>query len=132
MPVKTNRLELLSSRASQDVPLLDDPPVGHLQAIVLKKLDELGKEAFGFNVLEQLSLETGVWIDPSQVYASIRKLVNDKGYIEHVETRRSQEGGPPLKIYKLTAAGRAALKTVAAHHQAVADYLNDKRKATRR
>lgn len=131
MPVKTNRLEVLSSRASLDVPLLDDPPLGHLQAIVLKKLEELGKEAFGFNVLEMLSLETGVWIDPSQIYASIRKLVG-KEYVEHVETRRSPDGGPPLKIYRLTAAGRAALKAVAVHHQAVADYLNDKRMGTRR
>ena len=130
MPIKTQKLGLLSSRASQDVPLLDDPPLGHLQAIILKKLDDLGKEAFGFNAIEQLSIETGVWIDPSQVYASIRKLV-DKEYIEHIETRRSPDGGPPLKIYRLTAAGRAALKSVAAHHQAVADYLNDKRKATR-
>ena len=131
MPVKTNRLGLLSSRASQDVPLLDDPPMGHLQAIILKKLDDLGREAFGFNAIEQLSLETGVWIDPSQIYASIRKL-NEKEFIEHSGTRRSRDGGPPVKIYKLTAAGRAALRTVAAHHQAVADYINHKRKATRR
>jgi len=130
MPAKTNRLGLLSSRASQDVALLDDPPLGHLQAIILKKLDDLGKEAFGFNVLEKLSVETGVWIDPSQVYASIRKL-NDKEFIQHVETRRSPDGGPPLKIYKLTAAGRAALKAVATHHQAVANYLSDKRKTIR-
>ena len=98
--------------------------MGHLQAIILKKLDQLGEEAFGFNVVEKLSLETGVWIDPSQVYASIRKLLDEKKkFIEHVDTRRSEDGGPPLKIYKLTAAGRAALKSVAAHHQAVADYI---------
>ena len=58
------------SSAIGDVPMLDDPPLGHLQAIVLKKLDELGKQAFGFKVIEELSLETGVWIDPSRRHGS--------------------------------------------------------------
>ncbi len=119
----------LVRRAEQEVPLLDDPPIGHLQAIVLKKLDDLGSEAYGYNVLERLSLEAGVWIDPSQVYASIRKLL-DKGLLELVGLR-PQSSGPPLKIYKLTAAGRAALKATAEHHCEVAAFLNDKRKATR-
>lgn len=114
----------LSRRADLPVVLIDDPPLGHLQAIVAKKLDELGSEAYGFNVLEQLTLETGVWIEHSQIYGSIKKLVGSK-YIEHIETR-AQAGTPPLKIYRLTAAGRAALKSTAAHHRAVADYLDDK------
>jgi DNA-binding PadR family transcriptional regulator len=116
----------------QTVPVLDEPPLGHLQALIMKKLDDLGSEAFGYNVLEQLSLETGVWIDPSQIYSAIRRLVSEeKKYIELIETRPSPDGGPPLKIYKLSAAGRAALKATLAHHRAVAEYLDNKRKATR-
>jgi DNA-binding PadR family transcriptional regulator len=122
----------LSSRAKQTVPVLDEPPLGHLQALILKKLDELGSEAFGYNVLEQLSLETLVWIDPSAIYSAIRRMSSEeKGYIELVEERKSPQGGPPLKIYKLTAAGRAALKTTTEHYRAVANYLENKRKATR-
>lgn len=126
MPAKMEKSARLAPRSSHHVPMLDDPPLGHLQAIVAKKMDELGKDASGFKVIEELSVETGVWIDPSQVYASIRKLEGKKGFIERVATRRSEDGGPPLKIYRLTAAGRAALKAVTAHHRAVAEYLNKK------
>lgn len=103
--------------------------MGHLQALVLCKLLELGKEACGFRVLEGLSLDSGVWMDHSQIYATIRKLA-DKEFIVHVETRK-QTHGPPLKIYQLTAAGRAALDATTEHHSAVAEFLNNKRKAAR-
>ncbi len=111
----------LKRRAETNVPLLDDPPLGHLQALVLKKLDTLGSEAFGYNVLEELSLETGVWIDHAQIYSTIRKLI-DKKFIELEETR-AQKKGPPLKIYRVRAAGHAALEATADHHQAVAEYI---------
>jgi DNA-binding PadR family transcriptional regulator len=124
MPVRKHKLGVLSSRAKQRVPLLDEPPLGHLQALILKKLDDLGSEAFGYNVLEQLSLETMVWIDPSQIYSSIRRMLSDeKAYIELVGERKSPDGGPPVKIYRLTKPGRAALDATAEHHQAMAAYL---------
>ena len=129
MPIKAAKLIGLSPRMSREVPLLDAPRLGHLQALILKKLDDLGSEAFGYNVLEQLSIESAVWIDHSQIYSSIRRLL-DQELIAHVDTRQ-QKRGPPLKIYKVTAAGRAALKSTAAHYRAVADYLENKRKATR-
>jgi DNA-binding PadR family transcriptional regulator len=120
----------LKRRAERPVPLLDAPPLGHLQAIIMRRFDDLGTEAYGFNVLEGLSLEYGVWIDQSQIYNAIRRLVADE-LIELAETRH-QAGTPPLKIYHLTAAGRAALDATAAHHKAVAAFLdNNKRKATR-
>ena len=132
MPTKTQKYGMLSPRAKQTVPLLDEPPLGHLQALILKKLDDLGSEAFGYNVLEQLSLETLVWIDPSQIYSAIRRMASgEKAFIELVEERKSPAGGPPLKIYKLTAAGRAALKATVEHYRAVTNYLEKKRKATR-
>ncbi len=120
----------IKRRGERQVPLLDEPPVGFMQAIVLKLLDEMGPEqAYGYNVLEHITLETGVWIDPGLVYGSIRKLL-DKELIEENGTR-PQPNGPPLKLYKVSAAGRAALKSAFAHYQALADFLNDKRKATR-
>ena len=104
--------------------------MSHLQGIILKKLDDLGEEAYGYKVIEGLALEHGVWIDPSQIYTNVKKL-HDKGFLGEPQIRKQPEGGPPTKVYKVTAAGRAALKATAAHHQAVADYLNDKRNATR-
>lgn len=124
----------LPSRTSKVVPLLDDPPLGHLQAIVLKVLDDLGPDAFGYNALETLSRICGTRLDHAQVYSSIRKLLKRTEKIDNLEvpvpflqlvgTRKSSDGGPPIKIYKLTPAGRAALETTAHHHAAVAAYLN--------
>ena len=133
MPIKATKLVGLSPRMSREVPLLDEPPLGHLQAIILKKLEDLGDEAFGYNVLEQLSIESAVWMDHTQIYSSIRRLLDKQPPLIVLAATRRQRRGPPLKIYKLTAAGRAALKSTALHYRAVADYLDDKhkRKATR-
>jgi DNA-binding PadR family transcriptional regulator len=128
VPVKANKLAGLSPRSARSVPLLDDPPLGHLQALILKTLDDLGSDAFGYGALEKLSIESGVWIDHSQIYATIRRFLNrDPPLIEHVTTRE-QKRGPPLKIYKLTVAGRAALKATAVHYRAVSDFLESKRR----
>ena len=129
MPIKTHKIEMFFARSSKSVPMLDDPLIGHLQAIVLKKLDDLGKDAFGYKVLETLCLETRVFIDPSQIYSSMRKLATRiPALIEQVgEPRKSPQGGPPVKIFQLTAAGHAALKATCAHHRAVADFLENKK-----
>jgi DNA-binding PadR family transcriptional regulator len=131
MATKATQLIGLSPRVAREVALLDEPPLGHLQALILKKFEELGPEAFGYNVLEQLSVESGVWIDHSQIYSSIRRFLERKPPLIELVGERKQRRGPPLKIYKLTAAGRAALKSTTAHYRAVADYLDNKQKATR-
>ena len=105
-----------------------EPPLGHLQFLVLHKLEEL-EEAHGYNVLEQLCMESGVWIDTAAIYGTIRKLF-DRELITEAGTRK-QRGAPPFKMYKVTAAGRAALKATIEHYQAIVGYVNDKRKATR-
>lgn len=99
-------------------------PLGALQAIVLKKLDELGDDAFGFKVLETLIYESGHWFDPSLVYATIRKLADKKRpLIEQTGTRPSPNGGPPVKIFKVTAAGRALLKETTVYYRALTEIL---------
>lgn len=122
MPIKTDKIGDLTRRSNRKVVELDEPPLSHLQAIIAKRLDELGEAAFGYNVLEQLSREFGVWIDSSQIYTNIRKL-SDKKFIEHVETRAVAGGGPAVKIYRATAAGSEALEATAAHYRAVAEFL---------
>lgn len=123
MPRSKTDYQALTTRQHATSALVDDPPLGHLQALVLKKLHDLYPDAYGFKVLETLSLDAGVWLDTPDVYASIRRLLA-KELIRHTETR-PQPGGPPVKIYKLEAAGRAALKATAAHYRAVADNLDD-------
>ena len=133
MPVKTHELAMLASRQNKYVPALDDPEIGHLQGLVLKTLEDLGSEAYGYNAVKYMSQHFGVWLDVSQIYTSIRKLLNKKPepLVELVAERASPDGGPPFKIYKLTSAGRAVLKSVGAHHRAVADYMETPRKPRR-
>ena len=120
MPLKTRGQGRAGTGLSAANPLLDEPPLGHLQALILDKLDELGTDAFGYRVLEELSLEAGnAWIDPATVYGTLRSLKGKHRYIEKVGTRVSPRGGPPMKIYRVTQAGRAALKATWAHHRAL-------------
>lgn len=120
----------LPSRFSREIALLDDPPMGHLQAVVAHKLDQLGKSAYGYKALEEISCDVSARIDHSQVYGAIHKLLN-KEFIVLVETR-PQQGGPPLKIYKLTAAGQDALKRTIEHHTALASYFSSKSSRVKR
>jgi DNA-binding PadR family transcriptional regulator len=115
----------LRRRGQGAIPLLDDPPMGHLQAVVLRTIARLGKDAYGYNVLETLCLENKCWLDHSQIYQIIRRLIKEKGYIELAETRK-QASGAPLKIYRLTPDGKAALKACIAHHRATLEYLSGK------
>jgi len=126
MPPRTTKFGIIATRAKGSAPLVDEPPLGHLQALILKKVSELGSEAYGYRILTELCKDTKVWIDVSQIYGGLRRLsADDKKYVELVGERPSEGGGPPMKIYKLTAAGRAALKATAAHYKALAKYLKD-------
>jgi DNA-binding PadR family transcriptional regulator len=126
MPRAKTNYKGLVTRQQATSALVDDPPLGHLQALVLHKLATLGRDAYGFKVLESLSGDAGVWLDAPDVYLAIRKLVG-KDLIKLVETR-SQGGGAPVKVYEITVAGEAALKITTAHHRAVADQLERQEK----
>ena len=109
--------------ANEKAAMLEKPELGHLQAIVTKTLDDLGADAYGHGAIEALVERTETWVDPSPIYTTIRHLLQ-KGYLGKPELRQSEDGGPPMKIYKLTAEGRAVLQAAAAHYRAVADYLD--------
>src|SRR5262249_5892953 len=124
MPVKLKKMGALVRGPKKRKAFRDEPPLGALQATILKRMDELGDEAFGYKGLEELRLETGEWSDPSLVYGNIRKMAdNGHKFLESAGTRPSPDGGPPLKIYTVTAAGRAAIKSTAAYYRAVAERL---------
>ena len=124
MPTRTTKFGILATRAKGSAPLVDEPPLGHLQALIMKKVDDLGSNAYGYKILEQLCADTKVWIDVSQIYGGLRRLSEDKKYLV-LAGERKEGRGPPMKIYKLTPTGRAALKTAAAHYKALARYLKD-------
>jgi DNA-binding PadR family transcriptional regulator len=119
MPIKTTDLEGLVPRVTRDVPLLDRPPMGYLEAVIAKTIHDLGPdEASGLNVARQLSIDSGVWLDGAEIYLALGRLNDPKGFVRHMRTIR-QLRGPPTKTYELTPAGHAALKATMAHHEAV-------------
>ena len=129
MPRKIPPLRQLTIRSNSYVPLIDAPPLGHLQLEVLILLDQLGDEASGSAVLERLSAEAKTWIDHAKVFSTIRALqADDKAFIKFHCTRRSEAGGPPLKIYKVTDDGRAAIERTMAHFTAVAGFCEKYRR----
>lgn len=133
MPINLDKFVGLAPRSSRRVPLIDTPPLGHLQALITKTLDELGPEASGIKVVERLCLKTGGWVDHAQIYGAIRRL-EENDIIAQVATRPTKKRGAPEKIFKVTAAGRTAMKETLEHYVALADALQDNppRKATRR
>ena len=124
-----HRLVVSSHQSATVIDLLDQPPLGHLLALVLSKLEELGDDAFGYKILEALSADAGGFVDHAQVYNAIRNLKDrkPKPFIEQIE-ERPQAGSPPIKIYAITEAGKQALAQTSRHYAAVAAYLGRKRK----
>jgi hypothetical protein len=125
MPVKIKKVGAVARRSKKRKPLREEPQLGILPARILKMMDVLGNEASGHKVLEGLMVKkTGEWLNPSLVYGIIRKLANkQQQFLKYVGTRRSPLGGPPLKIYRVTAAGRTAIKVTAAYHRGVVEEL---------
>ena len=64
-------------------PYRDVPLLGAVQAMILKKIDELGSDASGSKVHEELILETDEWFESSVIYLSIKKMADkDHKFIE--------------------------------------------------
>lgn len=115
----------LQPRGTQAIPLLDEPPVGHMQALALRTFQDLENEASAINVLQTMSLASGAWIDHSQIYAIVRKLAKRSPALIKVKEVRPRQGKrPEVKIWELTTEGVKALNEATAHHEAVAAYLN--------
>jgi len=113
---------ILRPRGESHTPLLDEPPLGHLQGIVLRKLYDLDNEAYGLMVMKTLTLEAGVFVDHSQIYQVIRKL-KDKKLIKVTEVRKQEGKRPPLKIYSLTDKGHLMLQQLVEHYTEVLAYF---------
>lgn len=101
-------------------PNRDEAPLGALLARILKKLQQLDKEAFAYRVLGDLMIErarqpNAIRIDASQVYTSIYKLI-DRGFVEPAGVRTDRRG-PPQKLYRVTPAGETALEETIEYHQ---------------
>jgi hypothetical protein len=124
MALKLKRVGDLVRGPEKRKPYRDVPLLGAVQAMILKKMDELGDNASGFKVHEELILETGEWVESSFIYVNIKKMADkDHKFIESAGTRPFPGGRGPIKLYRVTAAGRAAIADTAAYHRALADRL---------
>lgn len=104
-------------------PAFEVPPLGHVQAIVLLTLRDLGSDASGTMTIKRLT-ETLKWnVDRSQVYDALRRLQKAKA-IRQVRLRPSEIGGPPKKIYAVTSEGQELLQKTADHHTAISLILS--------
>lgn len=104
----------------------DEPPLGSMRGKVLLKVLQLRSEAYGYKVLEGLmedARDSKAWIDPAQVYTSLKKLL-DVNYIEKADSSRVEKRGPPAKVYRVTREGLAALQATSDYHQMYADKFN--------
>lgn len=120
MPVKLKRKSAVAKAAPRSAK--PEAPLGVMKARVLKTLDLLKHDAFGYEVVKVLFANSKEWIDPSQVYQIMREL-RTAGLIEPAGVRPPSGRGPSMKIFRLTAAGRAALASSGEYYRAVGEYL---------
>ena len=83
MALRLERVGDLVRGPDKRKPYRDVPVLGAVQAMILKKLDELGDNASGSKAHEELILETGEWFESSVIYLSIKKMADkDHKFIE--------------------------------------------------
>lgn len=87
-----------------------DRNLGELEQLVLLALLQLGADAYGISVHRELERRTGRSPTFATVYATLGRL-EGKGLVDSsVGDPTPERGGRAKKHFKVTAAGRAALK----------------------
>jgi DNA-binding PadR family transcriptional regulator len=83
--------------------------LGEFELYVMLALAQLGPEAYGVTIRQEIERRTGRAAAIGAVYATLSRL-EDKGLVEHVLTAPLPvQGGRARKCFVLTAAGEAAL-----------------------
>src|SRR5689334_23176612 len=113
------KMQVLPTRQRPQTPLLNEPPLGYLEALVCMLIKKIGPEqASGLPIVRELAALGGLqWLDPAQTYLVLTRLKGKK-CIEKARTIR-QARGAPMKTYVLTDTGAAMLKRTIAHYRAV-------------
>ena len=124
MSINTDNFVGLSRRIDKKVYALDIPPLGHLQALILKTFELHGGESSGRGVIEYLCLVCGVLIDQPQVYSTIRKLAKRGLLLANGEVKEKRRG-PPKIIYKLTEKGKDEIKETLRHYRELSEFLSN-------
>jgi PadR family transcriptional regulator PadR len=86
-----------------------------------------GGEAYGYELLQRLAATGALTLTESTVYPLLARLSKDG--LMSVRTRPSP-AGPPRRYYRLTAAGRARLKSMQAQWQLLTRAVDELLKET--
>lgn len=79
-----------------------------LTPVALVLLQE--ESSYGYELMERIEEEFGFeQINPGSVYRTLRQMENE-GLCSSVWDARTEEGGPPRRMYAITDAGEAYLK----------------------
>jgi PadR family transcriptional regulator PadR len=89
---------------------------GLVELCVMRLLET--REAYGYQVLQQLNTSTGFELTESTLYPVLARLARD----ELVKVRaEASPAGPPRRYYRLTEAGRKRLREMSEHWIGVRD-----------
>jgi len=84
--------------------------LGELEQMILWTVLRLGDEAYGLAVRDQLEEQAGRSLARGAVYTTLDRLVR-KGYLDsRLADSDENRAGRPRRYFRLTAAGREALK----------------------
>ena len=86
------------------------PPLGEFELIVLLAVLQLGEQAYGVPVREEILRRTGRDVARGAVYVTLDRL-SRKGYLRsRLGEATAERGGRPKRYFEMTARGSRALR----------------------
>lgn len=86
-----------------------DDRLGGFEELVLLVVAGLRGAGYGVTIQEQLEAETGQLISVGAVYATLDRLERKGGVSSRLGPATAERGGRPKRLFRVTAAGSAAL-----------------------
>src|SRR4051812_40509094 len=84
------------------------PPIGEFEALILMAILRLGDRAYGSTIRDELEARTSRRIARGAVYVTLDRL-DAKGLVaSRVADRPPEQGGRPLRLYRVSATGLKA------------------------
>jgi PadR family transcriptional regulator, regulatory protein PadR len=99
--------------------------IGDFEKLVLLAILQLGEEAYGASVLDELERRTGRAVSDGAVYVALRRL-EEKGLVtSFAGDATAERGGRPRKYLRVEAGGVEALRDARREWDALAQGLDD-------
>lgn len=98
--------------------------LGGFEKLLLLAVLQLGDDAYGAAIFEELSARTRRDVSPGAVYVTLRRLEKKAMLRSRPGTPTPERGGRPKKVYSIEAAGLDALREARREWDAMADGLD--------